>query len=287
MTIKNPTSNLSELQKRILTGFFGGLLILGAVTWNEWSYFAIFFLICFFTLWEFYNLLGLDGNVPLRTFGTINGLFIFSLTFLVEKYELSAHYYMLSFIGLSGAYFIRLYVKRDFKPFADIAFTFLGVFYVAAPFAFFNFTVFDQHGDYSYQVILGSLFILWANDTGAYFSGRNFGKRKLFEKVSPKKTWEGSLGGALLSLAVGFLLSMYFKDVNMPQWLGIAALIAVVGTYGDLVESLFKRSINIKDSGKVLPGHGGFLDRFDSLLLAAPFIVVFLKMSKELNFFQI
>ncbi|TAF31670.1 MAG: phosphatidate cytidylyltransferase [Cytophagales bacterium] len=284
MAFTDAFNSLSELHKRIITGFLGGLIVLGGLTWNEWSYFALFFCICFFTLWEFYNLLGLDGNVPLRSFGTINGLFIFSITFFVEKYQLSDSYYMLCFIGLSGAYFIRLYVKRDVKPFADIAFTFLGVLYVAAPFAFFNFIVFGEGGSYSYQVILGILFLLWANDTGAYFSGRNFGKRKLFVQVSPKKTWEGSIGGALLSLAVGFVLSRYFQEVALYQWLCIAGLISVVGTYGDLVESLFKRSINIKDSGKVLPGHGGFLDRFDSLLLAAPFIVVFLKMSKEFGF---
>jgi phosphatidate cytidylyltransferase len=103
------------------------------------------------------------------------------------------------------------------------------------------------------------------------------GKKKLFERVSPKKTWEGSIGGLLLALSMAYVLSRYFTDLNTIQWLVAAGLIVVTGIYGDLIESVFKRSIEIKDSGTALPGHGGFLDRFDSLLLAAPFIVVFIK----------
>lgn len=274
-------SELSELQQRFLTASLGGVLILFALSWNEWTFFFLFFFICMFTLWEFYKLLGLDGNLPLKTFGTLNGVFIYTLTFMVERFNLSSKYYLLVFVGLSGAYFIKLYVKKDLKPFANIAFTFLGIIYVAVPYSLFCILVYLT-GTYSYQVIMGSLFILWANDTGAYFSGKNFGKRKLFQRVSPKKTWEGSIGGGLFALLIGYALSIFFRDIEVWQWLGISTIIVVAGTYGDLVESLFKRSINIKDSGSVLPGHGGFLDRFDGLLIASPFIVTFLKLSPEI-----
>jgi len=126
--------------------------------------------------------------------------------------------------------------------------------------------------------VLGMLFILWASDTGAYFSGILFGKKKLFERISPKKTWEGSIGGAFLALVFAYGFSIYFKDLSLVQWLVAAALIVIAGIYGDLVESLFKRSIAIKDSGTSIPGHGGFLDRFDGLLLASPFVAVFISL---------
>jgi phosphatidate cytidylyltransferase len=119
--------------------------------------------------------------------------------------------------------------------------------------------------------------ILWASDTGAYFAGTKFGKTKLFERVSPKKSWEGFLGGAFSAIGVAFIITRYFHVIEDWKWLVIAGIIIIAGTYGDLIESLFKRSIEIKDSGRGLPGHGGFMDRFDGLLLSAPFITAFLK----------
>ena len=267
----------SELQQRIITGILGAITILTAIMWSEWTYFSLFFFISMFALWEFYKLLGLDGNSPLRTFGTFNGLFLFTLSFLIERFALNPNYYILLLVSLSGAYFIKLYKKGETKPFHNIAFTFLGIIYVALPFALLNIAVFKDQ-KYYFEIILGSLFILWANDTGAYFSGKNFGKRKLFVRISPKKTWEGSIGGGILALLVGTTWGYFFQETLLLwQWIGISIIIVIAGTYGDLVESLFKRSMSIKDSGSVLPGHGGFLDRFDGLLIAAPFIVAFLK----------
>jgi phosphatidate cytidylyltransferase len=271
-------NKLSELQKRIITAIIGACIIIGSLFWNEWSYFVVFFFICMFAQLEFYKLLDVQGNLPLRTFGTLNGLFIFTLTFLIEKYQLPTSWYFLTFVGASGVYFIKLYVRRDLKPFVNIAFTFLGILYVAVPFALLNICIFREQV-YSYQLIVGVMFILWSNDTGAYFSGRTFGRRKLFYRISPKKTWEGSIGGGLTALAVSYGLSLVFHDLVLWQWLCIAVIIAITGTYGDLVESLFKRSMNIKDSGTVLPGHGGFLDRFDGLLIASPFIVAFVELA--------
>lgn len=272
-------NKLSELKQRVIAGVIGAALIVFCSFYNEWTYFGLFFLICMFTQWEFYKLLGIDGNLPLRHFGTFTGQFIFTLSFLIERFQLNTDYYFLVWILISGVYFIKLYeyIRRDLKPLVNIAFTFLGIIYVAVPFALLNHAVFFQQ-QYSYQIIIGSLLIIWASDTGAYFAGRQFGKSKLFFKISPKKTWEGSIGGALFALLIGYILSIYFKDLNLWQWLSIAAIIVVTGTYGDLVESLFKRSIRIKDSGDTIPGHGGFLDRFDSLLLSAPFIVAFVKL---------
>lgn len=272
-------NGLTELQQRIIAAAIGALIILGALAYNEWTYFVVFFFISMFTLLEFYKLLGLDGNLPLRTFGTIAGLFLFTLTFFVEKYNFNHELYYLVFVLLSTAFVIKLYSKRDEKPFRNIAFTYLGIMYVAVPFALLNTAVFMK-GIYSNQVIVGSLFLIWASDTGAYFAGRAFGKHKLFFRISPKKTWEGSIGGTLLALIFAYIISFYCTDLFLWEWLCIAVIIVVTGTYGDLVESLFKRSIHIKDSGNTIPGHGGFLDRFDSLLLSAPFIITFVRLVK-------
>lgn len=279
--MKNPIQHLSEFKQRLIAAVIGIIVILNALYWSEWSYFALFFVICLLAQLEFYKLLKLDEeHLPLRTFGTINGLFIYVITFFIEKKYLPADYYYLVFVGLSGAYFIKLYgyKRKDMKPFANIGFTFLGVLYVAVPFALLNSAIFLPDGSYSWQVIMGCLFILWANDTGAYFSGKNFGKHKLFQTISPKKTWEGSIGGGIFAVGIGLLQSFWFTDLRQWEWLGISVIIVVAGTYGDLVESMFKRSINIKDSARTIPGHGGFLDRFDGLLLAAPFITAFLKL---------
>jgi phosphatidate cytidylyltransferase len=123
---------------------------------------------------------------------------------------------------------------------------------------------------------LGFLIMLWANDTGAYLSGNFLGRTKLFERHSPKKTWEGFIGGVLISAVAGYIISIYFKDLQWSQWVIMAVLISCFGTLGDLVESMFKRSINVKDSGGILPGHGGLLDRFDGLLLSAPIVYAYL-----------
>ena len=177
---------------------------------------------------------------------------------------------------VSCVYIIKLYKKSEHKPFTNIAFTFLGIFYIAIPFALLNIASFENK-QYNYQIMWGCLFILWASDTGAYFAGTLLGKNKLFERISPKKTWEGLFGGVVLAAIITYGIAHYFTSLALWQWVTIAAIIIVGGTFGDLVESLLKRSIEIKDSGDALPGHGGFLDRFDGLLISAPFIVAFLE----------
>ncbi len=268
---------LNNLQQRIIAAILGGFIIVGSIYWNEWAYFIVFFLICGLTLREFYKLVGLDGNVPLIYYGTFTGLFIFTLTFLIEKQLIDfQHYFWISPVA-SVIFFIKLYKKNEKKPFTNIAFTFLGIIYVAVPFALLNICAFLTQANYSYQIVLGCLCLLWASDTGAYFAGTRFGKTKLFERVSPKKSWEGSIGGMISALLVASLLAYFFTDLKYWHWYAIALIIVIAGTYGDLVESLFKRSMSVKDSSSSIPGHGGFLDRFDGLLLSAPFIVTFLR----------
>ncbi|MBN8577804.1 MAG: phosphatidate cytidylyltransferase [Cytophagales bacterium] len=275
-------NKFSNLVPRLLTAIAGAAAIVFSIMFSEWTYFIVFFAICLLSLIEFYKLSGLDGMLPQKTFGTISGLLIFCLSFFIERGDISYRYYFLIFPVVSCVYMIKLYKKFERKPFTNIAYNFLGIFYVAVPFALLNIATFENQV-YDYQIIFGSLFILWASDTGAYFAGSLFGKRKLFERISPKKSWEGFAGGAVLAFAFAYGLPYFFSAIGHEptirswQWLVIGVIIIVGGTFGDLVESLLKRSIEIKDSGTSLPGHGGFLDRFDGLLISVPFIVAFLE----------
>jgi len=272
-SILNKYNNLTQ---RIIAAVLGAFIIIGGIYYSSWTYLLVFLFISAVTQLEFYKLVGLDGMLPLKTFGTICGSLIFTLTFFIESGFIANKYYFLLFPVAACAFLIYLYKKDDKKPFTGIAFTFLGIMYVAIPFALLNVIAFHK-GYYEFELILGSLLILWANDTGAYFAGVRFGKRKLFERVSPKKSWEGSVGGSVLAGAMAYTISEVTQSEPLISWLCIGVIVVIGGTYGDLVESLFKRSIEIKDSGRLIPGHGGFLDRFDGLLLAAPFITAFLK----------
>ncbi len=285
-------SKYSNLTQRLITGILGSAAIIYGLVISEWAYFAIFFIICFFSLREFYKLSAFDGLLPLKTVGIIIGMSIFCLSFFIERQTIDSKYYFIIFPLMGLVYMIKLYKKGEHKPFTNIAFTFLGIFYIAVPLSLLNHVVFHESqpgltiiNTYSFQVILGILLILWATDTGAYFAGTFLGKHKLFERISPKKTWEGFIGGAVLAGIIAFvfnlILANYGKQfLTTVDWAVITVIIVVGGTFGDLVESLLKRSIEIKDSGSAIPGHGGFLDRFDGLFISAPFVVAYLEVFK-------
>ena len=130
---------------------------------------------------------------------------------------------------------------------------------------------------------MGIFILIWVNDTGAYLVGVNFGKHRLFERISPKKSWEGSIGGGLATLLVAFGCAYFSQELSLILWLAVGLIVAVVGGLGDLVESLFKRSIKVKDSGSMLPGHGGILDRFDAIFIVSPVVYVFLEFVKAFS----
>ena len=266
----------NNVTQRIITGLVGIVIIVLAVHNGEWSYFGLFLVICVLTQLEFYKLTGLDGMLPLKWMGTFFGAFLYCVSFLVERGTLDATIYLFMFPMIATIFFVKLYKKSDKKPFTNIAYTLCGIFYVAVPFTLLNIIAFSR-GPYSFQIVLGVLSLFWASDTGAYFAGVRFGKTQLFARVSPKKSWEGSIGGAVTALAAALIFSLFYSDLLAWQWIVVGGIIVITGTYGDLVESLFKRSIAIKDSGQGLPGHGGFLDRFDGLLLSSHFILIFLK----------
>ncbi|WP_210489954.1 phosphatidate cytidylyltransferase [Rufibacter aurantiacus] len=267
---------LNNLQLRLLAGVIGGAVFIGAIYFHEWTFFGLFLALTVLGLLEFYRLLSDKGFQPNRVIGTILGLGLYVLGFLVERGDVGSDWLFLLPPVMLLALVAELYRKKE-QPFTNVALTLVGVFYIAAPFTLLHVLAFLPDR-YSWQIILGVMFLIWASDTGAYAAGRTLGKNKLFPRISPGKTWEGWVGGVLLSLGVAWILSLYYQDLELEHWLGVAVLVSVFGALGDLVESMLKRSLNVKDSGTLIPGHGGILDRFDSLILVIPFLVAFLEL---------
>jgi phosphatidate cytidylyltransferase len=181
---------------------------------------------------------------------------------------------LLCFPLLFLSFVFELFAKSE-QPFANVAFIILGMVYIGIPFALLDFIAFDADKFYT-NTILGLLVLTWANDTGAYLVGSQIGKTKLFPSISPKKTWEGSIGGVVITIFIAILMSFFFEECTMVQWIVLAIIVVIFGSIGDLVESMLKRSYSIKDSGNLLPGHGGFLDRFDAFIFLIPFATAYL-----------
>lgn len=175
---------------------------------------------------------------------------------------------------------VILVLLSDYKnPLASISNMVFGLIYIAIPFALLiSFHKMNSAFSEFPELIIGFFVILWFNDVFAYIIGSLIGKTKLYEKISPNKTWEGTIGGIILSMCAAFGLSLFFSSIGLTDWLVIGLLISIFATLGDLVESMFKRHANLKDSGNIMPGHGGVLDRFDGLLLAAPVVYVYMNL---------
>ena len=269
---------MSNLAQRIITGIIGGGIIVGAILWNEYSFSALFLFITVMSMREFYTLFSKNEIQPQGLLGITIGALVF--VFFSAFMNFIPRNVFIIIIPLVFCVFIRELYRNFQNPFINIAITILGVIYLAVPMALMNLISLgiDQES-YHPRIVLGYLFLIWASDTGAYFAGKKFGKRKLFERISPGKTWEGSIGGTLLALVIAFILSKYFIELRLIDWVAITLIVVVTGTLGDLVESMFKRGIHIKDSGSVLPGHGGFLDRFDAFFISAPFVFTYLQLA--------
>ena len=267
---------MSNFWQRTFAGAVFIVVLVASISFSKFTFGALFLFFTIIGVLEFYKLSKLDNANPLKTYGTIVSGLLFVASFIFAFNEPSLPIKLLALIiPLCFVVFvIELYRKPSPRPFTNIAYTILGVVYVALPFSTLNFIVTPTFGSSEYHpnILLGYFIIVWCNDTGGYLVGRSFGKRKLFERISPKKSWEGTFGGAALSAIAAFAVAHFYNDLRILDWIIVASIIVVVGSLGDLVESLFKRSINVKDSGAFLPGHGGVLDRFDALLLSAPFV---------------
>lgn len=266
---------MSNLTQRIITGVIGVAIMLTAILYSELSSLLLIAFISTMSLFEFYKLSKNDNIRPHTALGLAIGLVLF-LPMIFGSFMANINLLPLLFI-LPYLIFIReLYTKSE-KPFTNIAYTLLGNIYISAP--LFMFFLISYHGigeGYKPLNLVGYFMILWGSDTGGYTAGRIWGKHKLFERISPKKTWEGFVGSGILAFGVAFGVAHYCTAFSLTQWLIIASIIFITGVLGDLIESLFKRSLEIKDSGSLIPGHGGFLDRFDALFISAPFVFFYL-----------
>lgn len=275
---------MKKFLTRAVTGLLFVCIMVGCITYSEYTFAGLFSVITALGVWEFCSLVnqkeGVSVNRPICALG---GVYLF-LAFFAH----TAFADLNSVMG-SGAVFIpyliillylfirELYMKQP-DPISNWAYSLLSQLYVALPFALLNllafFSVDNQHVVYSWGVPLALFIFLWSNDTGAYCSGMLLGRHKLFPRISPKKSWEGSIGGALLTVAVAALIAPWI-GLERYACMGLGLTVVVFGTWGDLVESLLKRNLGIKDSGNILPGHGGILDRFDSSLMAILAAIVY------------
>ena len=250
----------------------------------------LFALVTGLTIWEFTGLVNehVEATTVDRVICTVAGVWFFLCVFgfCCEAAPSAVFFaYLFSIIYLIIS---ELYTKHE-NPINDWAYTMLSQMYIALPFSLINVLAFTNDGNgqvhYNYVIPLSVFIFLWINDTGAYCSGSLLGKHKLFPRVSPGKSWEGSIGGAVFVVTAAYIISQISPvtaQLTPLQWIGLGLVVVVFGTWGDLVESLFKRTLGIKDSGNILPGHGGMLDRFDSSLMAIPAAAIYLYVITEL-----
>ncbi len=253
-------------------------VMLGGVWGGPYSFVLLFGFIAAACLWEYLNLVlarGLKRDLARKVLGMFIGLapYLFSaiitLNDSLDPSELVITGVLLFFPFLFSIFIYELFTL-SIQPFRNVGSIVLGMLYVGIPFAMLQFVAYD--GDRFYrQTVLGLLLLTWVNDTGAFLVGSAFGKHPLFPSISPKKTWEGSLGGLVLTLAISVAVYYVVGGLELIPWMVIALIIVLFGSIGDLVESMLKRSINIKDSGTLLPGHGGVLDRFDAFMFMLPY----------------
>ena len=276
---------MKNLMVRTLSGLVLVAVFVGAVLGSQWSFGALLLLILVGGQTEFYKLARETGLSPQRWMGLAVGVLLFALNFIVfRQFSRSvtdeaggAVLYLLLYIGLLlPTLFVCELFRRSATPLANLGATLLGVLYVAVPLSLLLYVpVLAGDGVWGPETVLCYIFIIWANDVFAYLVGMTFGRHRLCERLSPKKSWEGFFGGLAGAVATG-LAAAYALDANYWVWGGLALVASLSGVAGDLVESMFKREAGVKDSGQVIPGHGGVLDRFDALLLSAPYVFLYL-----------
>lgn len=275
---------MNNFWARTITGLSMVFILLAAIYFSGWFFAVIFFIVTVLALWEFYTLVDRDETSPQKWFGTTAGSLIYLIMMLTPllptDFPRGGWVPFLPFILpipiLFLAFIFEIYRNKS-RPFINIAITLLGIIYVAVPFSLLlTFARPEVMHKWGVPVVLVGYFAFtWIYDTGAYLYGKQFGKHKFFERISPKKTWEGTIAGAMVTLLFATLFSLIVNELPYFDWYMLALMVVFFGTHGDLAESMLKRSLGIKDSGKILPGHGGILDRFDTMLISAPFVFLY------------
>ena len=276
---------MTNLVRRTITGAFIVILVLGGLWLHLVSFFLIVAAMIAGTQIEYYKMIRSTGIRPQAVAGIIAGLLLYVISTMVAAGWLPGSAFLILIPVVSAVMIIELFRKVE-RPFDSLAHTFFSILYTAVPFSMFPFTAFSHTGlepliqmkgvEFSPGIPVGFFLLLWTNDTGAYLAGSLIGKHRLFERISPKKSWEGFFGGLILTLLVALLFSGWLGVADAGGWMIIAVIISIAGTAGDLIESMLKRSLGLKDSGTVMPGHGGFLDRFDSVVVSFPLVYLYI-----------
>lgn len=271
--------NVNNLLIRSLSGLVFMAVMVGCILFHPVSYATLMVLITGVMTLEYFRIALKKGPLFAQILSVISVWMVFLLFFLRMRYHIEAKWFLLMILPLTTVWVGLLYQKRE-KGYATSPYLFIPVFYIAFPFALTNLIAFDPNGNYEGKVILSLFILLWASDVGAYIFGLSFGQKnghKLFPSLSPKKSWEGFFGGLLTSLLTSYILYRFgWLPCSLIHCLALSLLLHVFGVWGDLAESQFKRHFEVKDSGKIMPGHGGLLDRFDCVLLSFPIAIAYL-----------
>ena len=276
------SDKMRNLIVRTLSGAVLLAIVLGAAYGGPYAYGALLLLIVVVGMWEFFNIAAATGARPHRTLGLTAGVVLFLTCFMQWANPMNDNLGaellvsgVLYFSALLPLCFIVELFHDSETPLRNVATTLMGIFYVAYPISLMLFIPGLITGEWTAEAFLFYLLIVWGNDVFAYLTGVSIGKHKMAPRISPKKSWEGFIGGIVGALVMGAIGS-HVVGGGLGLWLGLSVVVAITSVFGDLVESMFKREANIKDSGNIMPGHGGILDRFDALLISTPFAFVYL-----------
>jgi phosphatidate cytidylyltransferase len=280
---------LSNFLRRSLTAVWIVIFILGGLWLHPVTFIITGIVLLTGTQYEYYMMIKSTGIKPQMWTGIVIGLAVYAVSTLIATKVIPPDWFIIIVPMVAAIMIAELYRKQD-KPFDSLAHTFFPILYTTIPFSMFTFSAFghienaesihsllpNNFQTFSPGIMIGFFVLLWINDSGAYVVGASFGKHRLFERISPKKSWEGFFGGLIISALIAWFFSGFLGILSRGHWIIISVIISVVGTYGDLVESMLKRSIGVKDSGNIMPGHGGFLDRFDSVILSFPLVYLYI-----------
>ncbi|MFV0378283.1 MAG: phosphatidate cytidylyltransferase [Mangrovibacterium sp.] len=268
---------MKNLLVRSLTGIVFVAVIIAGLFFGQYTFALLFLLILIGALHEFFSITGATGFNPHRGLAYLTGALMFGLSFLIASERISPLWFFAIFPFILLTFVSELFANKP-TPLQNVAITMAGLIYAAVPLSLSNYLVFSKFdGMYSPKLFLALLILIWVYDSGAYLFGVSFGRHRLFERVSPKKSWEGAIGGLIVAVAVSQVMPSFTAGIDAWHWAILSVLIVVASTLGDLTESLIKRQFGVKDSGNIFPGHGGILDRFDSLLFAVPVFVCYLE----------
>ncbi|HRA60850.1 MAG TPA: phosphatidate cytidylyltransferase [Bacteroidia bacterium] len=269
---------MKVLVKRSLTGIAFAAIMLAGILIHQYIFATVFAIFLMFTLFEFYKISENIGYEPSVKIGLICSFLLFVIFFLAASHVIPKEYIYLSILIPLFTLLPDLFDKRK-NGFKNSMITIAGIIYIALPYSLLSFLIYpgnDSGSQFYPWVLMGIFFIIWIYDSMAYVFGSMLGKHKICVRISPKKSWEGLIGGTVFAVITGIVNSLFFDELSLINWVVVALLIVAFGTSGDFFESKLKREAGVKDSGNILPGHGGMLDRFDTMLFAAPVIFVWI-----------